>query len=221
MQHSILSEKISGLTTALTSLSSLKHFDEHNNSFLRALFRGVKALFSSHEGLQSSLEEITLFANQLVQDSDLAKHLKGVLLKSEETILKPYKTLVSTLKHELESLSSSNLQLADRNAVLEMRVFNFLQEVEKHRRNTRLSLLFTDPTEKICGNCQKVFKAAENFNWSCRHHKAKIVGSNWFCCGKVGPKADGCIVDRHVSVEEMEETRGEKTATVFCCVRGI
>lgn len=221
MQHTILSEKISGLTTSLASLNTLKLFDEHNNTFLTSLYQSIKSLFSTHKALQSSLEEITLFANQLIQDSDLARHLKGLLIKSEETILKPYKTLVSSLKQELESLKNSNLELSDKNSVLEMRVFNFLQEVEKHRRNTRLSLLFTDPTEKICGNCQKVFKASENFNWSCRHHKAKIVGSNWFCCGKVGAKAEGCIVNRHVSVEEMEETRGVKTDLVFCCVSGI
>jgi F0F1-type ATP synthase delta subunit len=200
------------------SLHTLKTFDLKKDEQTRSLLSSAKNLFENHSTLQKNLEEATLLAQSLIKDCDLAKHLKGILLKSEEKIAKPYKKLIKSLRLELEQLKSTNSDLNDKNSVLELRVFNFLQEVEKHRRNTRLSLLFTDPTEKICGNCQKVFKMMENFNWSCKHHKAKLVENIWFCCGKIGAKAEGCLVAKHVSVEEMEETRVDRIASVFCSV---
>lgn len=47
--------------------------------------------------------------------------------------------------------------------------------------------------EKICNNCGIEFNEHDNFNWSCLTHKSEYGGEYWWCCGKKGDKAKGCI----------------------------
>jgi hypothetical protein len=115
-----------------------------------------------------------------------------------------------------------NLELYEKINGLESKAASFVLELEKQRRKSRLSIFFADKSEKVCGKCQKVFSPVMNFNWSCRYHKARIVNDLWFCCGKTGDDAKGCIVDKHVTVEELENFENEiKDSKLFCVVRVI
>ena len=52
-------------------------------------------------------------------------------------------------------------------------------------------------TTKICKNCKKDFKDADNFNWSCRVHQSQWSGEMWWCCGKTSVNAPGCKFGKH------------------------
>lgn len=220
LQQQILSEQLAGLAKSFSSLSSFKDLESSTSENIRKNIFSLKQLNTYTESLENSIQVHIDLSQSLVSECDLVSHLKGILLKSEEKLLKPYKTLVQTLRTEIDLLNATCSELREKNLTLELRVFNFLQEIEKHKRNTRLSLIFSDPTEKICGMCQKIFKPAENFNWSCKHHRVKIVNNSWFCCGKHGQMAEGCVIGKHISVEELEEHEYVKVQErLFCVVR--
>lgn len=154
----------------------------------------------------------------LLLDSDIVKIIKLSLNKNREAIIKPLEYQIIALNKEIAELKEKNQKILDKSENLELKIFNFTKEIQSHRRNTRLSLIFSDPTEQLCGLCQKIFKPSLNFSWSCRHHKAKIVKNLWFCCGKIGPDAEGCLVTKHICMEEMEELAKETQKYVFCTV---
>lgn len=219
LQQTLLYEKLSGLSESFTELNSIKSQESLSSTLITSLSSSLKSLNTFLESVELSLKDQIDLSNSLISECDLVSHLKTVLLKSEEKIVKPYKAHIQSLREEIFSLNQSCSELKEKNETLELRVFNFLQEIEKHKRNTRLSLIFSDPTEKICGQCQKIFKPLENFSWSCKHHKVKIVNNSWFCCGKVGEAAQGCVIGKHVSIEEMEEElQNSKHENLFCVV---
>lgn len=222
LQQTLLYEKVSGLSESFTVLNSINSQESASTDLITKLTSSLKNLNNFMESIELSLKDQIKLSNSLLSECDLVSHLKSIFMKSEEKIVKPYKTLIQTLRDEIHELNKTCAEMKEKNEILELRVFNFLQEIEKHRRNTRLSLIFSDPTEKICGNCQKIFKPLENFSWSCKHHKVKIVNNSWYCCGQVGDAAQGCVLGKHISVEEMEEElQNEKYENLFCVVNVI
>ena len=220
LQQLILSEQLAGLTKSFSSLSSFRSLESRASENITKNFLSLKQLNAYTESMENSIQAHIDLSQSLVSECDLVAHLKGVILKSEEKLLKPYKALIQSLRTELDLMTLTCSDLKEKNSTLELRVFNFLQEIEKHKRNTRLSLIFSDPTEKICGACQKIFKPNENFNWSCKHHRVRILNNSWFCCGKHGQMAEGCVVGKHISVEELEEREYVKVqGSLFCVVR--
>ena len=67
-----------------------------------------------------------------------------------------------------------------------------------------------DSSSKICKNCGKDYNEKENFNWSCRTHRGEYSGEMWWCCGKEGKDAAGCLYAKHESKDEDEDEEDEK-----------
>ena len=67
-----------------------------------------------------------------------------------------------------------------------------------------------DSSSKICKNCGKDYNEKENFNWSCRTHRCEYSGEMWWCCGKEGKEAPGCLYAKHESKDEDEDEENEK-----------
>jgi hypothetical protein len=60
--------------------------------------------------------------------------------------------------------------------------------------------------EKICENCGVEFNEQDNFNWSCLTHKSEYGEDMWWCCGKKGEKAKGCMKQKHVERDHDEDS---------------
>lgn len=78
----------------------------------------------------------------------------------------------------------------------------------------------------LCRKCQKTYIDSENFNWSCRTHKAEFGGDMWWCCGR-GKDAPGCQVSKHQSKDDdedneprdQEENERRMISSIRCSVR--
>jgi hypothetical protein len=218
LQHTLISEKLRSLYSSLLALhesfsSPFKQYSEYLQ-LSSLIFQLIRSIENSELQNQSRLAQ----AEALLQESEFITNLKGYLNKTNDNLIRNYKMQLSSIEKEMQGLRTENQIINGTKDALEMKIFNFTQELEKQRRHTRLSLIFADKSEKICARCQRVYKPADNFKWSCQHHRAKIVNGVWFCCGKIGEGAEGCIRTEHISGEELDEVEKNPGKVVFCNV---
>lgn len=217
-QHGLISEQLKGLYESFLALGSFVNFyyssDETSMKFLNI----CKIIANHINNFEADIRKNVAMTESLLLDSDIVRTIKFSINKNQYAIIKPLENQIKVLNKEITDLKIKNQKVTEKSDALELRIFNFTSEIERHRRNTRLSLIFSDPTEQLCGLCQKVFKPSLNFSWSCKHHKAKIINNLWFCCGKTGSDAEGCLVTKHVSIEEIEEIAKDSEKYMYCTV---
>ncbi|OMJ90756.1 hypothetical protein SteCoe_6834 [Stentor coeruleus] len=211
-------------------------------------FKGMHNAFSkligSHSSLAKVVEELKIvnsFAKETIRNSDDLKMSFGKiaferdkflyaladlnestadLSAQKEKILKVFKEKLSSVQKDLQSAveerESLNLKLTE----LDKKYQDLLEEFRKFRQKIKIRYTaLSKNEEKFCKNCQKSFYESENFNWSCKIHSSKLSGDIFWCCGKLGKDAPGCIVSKHQAKEENnleEECQNSSINQKFC-----
>ena len=220
LQNTLIVEKFCSILKSFENIQDFKLLQEKSNEKVKDIFHFLISTSKFYNNLEKDLKSTLNLNKNLLQDLDLAQNLKSYLSHNKKTLIKPYKAEIKDLKLKLSYLSLKNQEYEERINELESKLSNFIQELEKQRRKSKLSIFFGDKNEQTCGKCQKVFSPILNFNWSCRYHKARIINDLWFCCGKTGSDAIGCLLDKHISVEELEIIEEHsKQIKLFCYVR--
>ena len=177
LQYTITSEKLKGLYISLSEIHKFIDYEKFTDEVNIKSYHLCKALAKYTENYEENIKKNVENIQNLLNELDILKDLKISIKKSYSELFKPLRNQISRQEEEIRNLQSENQKLFKKNEEMEVKILNFTLEIQKHRRNTKISLLFTNPDEKLCGKCQKVFLPVTNFNWSCRFHKEKMVNN--------------------------------------------
>lgn len=209
---------------------------------IEGLYRGLDRLIGSSSDSCKLSEEFSLITKSVkthfekseyfISEANLAVSEKDLVLEDfknydekrnsfEETkhkILKYYKEFTANLKDELISKKSELEEEKQKNQSLSKQVEGLSSEIASlKKRYIKITPGFNQFNEIICQNCKKLFKEAENFNWSCRYHNSEFNGSLYWCCGNTKKDSMGCIIGKHECIEELSDLV-TKPKSNFCSV---
>ena len=208
MENEIVGEKLKGMHLAIQSICS-RHFLEeklqgevlelcqtatHLSGYTSELLTGLHSTQLEKDKLREDLIEQTTYLNEIraerdkigVNAKDRILSLKSELDQAREEREK-FKTEVGKLEKKYKDLGDEH---------------DKLRQKLKHIRLKRKQ--YGEGEEKLCRKCQKTYMDSENFNWSCRTHKAEFSGEMWWCCGRA-KDAPGCQVSKHQSKDDDED----------------
>ena len=171
--------------------------------------------------LSISLSKVSKENDELMNTHLELTESKLDLASQRDKLIKAFKEKQAAMHRELSNAIEERENLKSKYAEIEKKLFDMSEEFKRQRHKSKLKhSSLEDIEEKFCKNCQKAFHERENFNWSCRVHASKLSGDYYWCCGKTGKDAVGCIVSKHISKEEEEQKEEEagSTGLKFCSV---
>lgn len=208
MENEIVGEKLKGMHLAIQSLSS-RHFLEEK---LGSEIQGIATIFSkvseAHSALVLELGTVCKEKDKLQEDLIENNALMSELRADRDKIGTSAKDRILSLKAELDQARDERDRCKAELLKMEKKYKDLGDEHDKMRQKLKHFRLkrkqYGEGEEKLCRKCQKTFLESENFNWSCRTHKAEFGGEMWWCCGR-GKDAPGCLVSKHQSKDEDED----------------
>jgi hypothetical protein len=208
MENEIVGEKLKGMHLAIQSICS-RHFLEeklqgevqvvavsssHLSNYTAEILSDLRSAQLEKDKLREDLIEQTSYMNEIRADRDKIGN------SAKERIL--------SLKSELDQAREDREKYKAEGSKMEKKYKDLGDEHDKLRQKLKHIRLkrkqYGEGEEKLCRKCQKTFMDSENFNWSCRTHKAEFSGEMWWCCGR-GKDAPGCQVSKHQSKDEDED----------------
>lgn len=155
------------------------------------------------DDVNKALSKITHERDVLIRDHIEMSDIKSDLLSQKEKMGKAYREKFATMQKELSVAVESREIFKAKQEEMEKKYLDISEEFKKFKHKIKLRFTSTyEKEEKFCKKCQKPFIESDNYNWSCKVHASKICGEIWWCCGKAGKDAIGCIVSKHTSKEE-------------------
>lgn len=210
-------ERVKGLYDSFDSIlgtfSTLsKVHEEHKTSTktFESLAKSESELNLTYVSLVKNLETLT-------QDySEMAK-LKGDLASQKEKISKVFREKYIALQIDLANSIAEREIFKSKYFDLDKKYFELSEELKKTRIKLKQKSNVLDmDDEKYCRKCMRTYFEKENFNWSCRTHHGKFTGEVYWCCGKTGKDALGCVVEKHSPKEDMAGEKNDELNVRFC-----
>lgn len=221
LEKEIMGERLTGLYLALDNIignyglciKMRTEYDIVSKSFKEALL----ILDDTKKTLSYILRERDMLMRDHIELSDI----KSDLLNQKEKMAKVFKEKFTTMQKELTQAVESRELFKAKQEETEKKYIDISEEFKKFKHKVKIKFTSVhEKEEKFCKNCQKSYFESENYNWSCRVHASKITGDTWWCCGKAGKDAVGCMVSRHMGKEEEDPKEDDfGIPTKFCSVK--
>lgn len=203
-EKDILYEKLKGITDSFESFLG-------SNSVVKKLENELiicKSFMVSLSQLNFSLEA-SLAQTTTDRDAIQKEYTDFMSLKtSAETIqMKAFKLLKdkhNSLQAEYNKCIEERELFKIKNSDIEKKYSDISEELQKlqHKLKQTSIKIAKNDEENFCIKCQKIFFESENYNWSCKTHQSNFYNDIYWCCGKTGKNAVGCIVSKHMVKDE-------------------
>lgn len=107
------------------------------------------------------------------------------------------------IKKYLEEVNGLNVLCEEQKSSIEL----LQSDREKLRAQVKAyqKMNKTNSDSVVCRNCRQRYMESENFNWSCKRHFSTFSGQFYWCCGRKGETAPGCLTSEHESNENSKE----------------
>ena len=175
-EKEILCERLKGCYEALSYfIGSFSIIEKQNNEIL--LFHTIsKNLAKDHRNLVNDLKKVLEKRDSLIEENIEIIDLKTNILSEREKLMKNFKEKFKDMRLELNNSNFEIENLKGKNSELEKKYSDVSEELKKIRNKAKVqfSRSFSTDEEKYCSKCQKAFRDVDNYNWSCRVHKAKL-----------------------------------------------
>jgi len=208
MENEIVGEKLKGMHLAIQSICSRHFLEEKLHSEVQSLASTTTRLSDYSTELLSDLRTAQLEKDKLREDLIEQTSYMSEIRADRDKIGTSAKDRILSLKSELDQAREEREKFKTDVGKLEKKYKDLGDEHDKLRQKLKHIRLkrkqYGEGEEKLCRKCQKTFMDSENFNWSCRTHKAEFSGEMWWCCGR-GKDAPGCQVSKHQSKDEDED----------------
>ena len=225
MENDLLGEKLKGVILSLehitgSSSCAFKIQEEFHIVSQMLKILASESLNELHlsQNIKDEKDELEILVKELsditlgIQDRK-DKYIKLLRDKNvrNDSELKQAVMARDKFKSDFEELNKKFLDLQEEHSKLRLK----LNKIKKS---------FSDDLfyEKYCKNCQKPYKEATNFNWSCKRHASPFADDVYWCCGLHDRNSQGCITSKHISSElEVPEKEADTISLVFCSVSFI
>ncbi|CAG9315822.1 unnamed protein product [Blepharisma stoltei] len=219
MQSEIMGERLKGLFESFDLLTKAWSAEAKLTDEYEILSQWGKVLSNDFINLYSELKNVSSSRDELFKDSVELIELKSELQGQRDKIYKAFKDRVANLESELTKAQQELVTTKQECSTLEKKFNDISNEYNRLRQRLKQVKFQSEIEEKFCKNCQKPYIESENYNWSCKTHKSKFNGDVYWCCGKTGKDAPGCVSSKHTSKDDDEiEVTNEnlKNANRWC-----
>jgi len=219
MQNAVIGERLKGLYSAIMQTSGNLGVQKKLQEEFELSCSSVKSLGLEYEALKAKYQEVTQSRDQIVQDSYEVISMKDTLEDQRDRIQRVFKEKVNQMQTQIQNLLNEREELKEKVTSLENSVKQLSSDnlyIKNQLKKYKSS--HSNQTERQCTLCNLYYYENENFNWSCKTHKSRYIESAgyYFCCGKKGESAPGCIKSKHVSGEQEEAKDSEKSINETC-----
>ena len=205
-EKDIIAEKCNGLYKAFNNIIG-------THSFFNKLLQEYSFLSQEMTKIIKSFEEISKNYSQVSNEKEMLmtelldlSEMRSDLRNKKSKLVKDFKEQFSLMQKNVSISLGEKETYKQRYLELDKKYQDLVEEFKKFRQKVKekYSLIRVNE-EKFCKNCQKIYDESDNFNWSCRIHPSNFNGESYWCCGKSGKDALGCLVSRHMNKEETED----------------
>ncbi|CAG9314039.1 unnamed protein product [Blepharisma stoltei] len=204
MQSEIMGERLKGLFESFEFLTKAQSTEAKLAEEYTIFSAWGKEIANGYISLYSELRDVTINRDELFKDSVELAELKSELQGQRDKIYKSFKDRVSYLEQELSKTQEESVTIKQEFSTLEKKFADISNEYNRMRQRLKQFKFQSELEEKFCKNCQKPYIESENFNWSCKTHKSKFSGDLYWCCGRAGKDAPGCVSSKHISKDDEE-----------------
>lgn len=168
--------------------------------------------------LEDKLQKVTESRDVIIGDYKEFLNMKEEYSKNQSRMIKVFKDRYTSLQNDYSKILQEREGLKTRVSELEKMHSDVSEELFKLRKKAKQRNVkgIDIDEEKFCSKCQKTFCERENYNWSCKTHHGTIHENIYWCCGKTGKEAPGCVVSKHISKEDTSHQSNDPFATKYC-----
>ena len=175
-----------------------------------------KSVFDGFEEIEMEMEKVLGEKDKVFNDCLEFLKSKEQFEMNQEKIVKGFRNRIQKVQTEYSMCLEERESLKLENLELSKKQFDTEKELKSIRKKIRQNTISGSlDIEKYCVKCQKSFVDSENFNWSCKSHMSLIHNNIFWCCGKEGKEAPGCIISRHLS--KLDSEPPDATSNIKFC----
>lgn len=221
MENDIMAERLSGLYAEFQTLSQRHFLENKSTSESEVLAVSLAQLAVFCQSLSRQLEDAHSEREHLKSQYDEIQSLTQEIKSFHDVLMGRSKEAIATLQWELSSMIEQREEYKTKQSQLEKNYKDLADAYEQLRNRLKQwkarGRNFKESEEKICSKCRQPYAEHQNYNWSCRTHAGTYsVPSNlWWCCGKLGKDAPGCVPSKHITKDEDEELDPTKQDAQF------
>jgi chromosome segregation ATPase len=203
-EKEIITDKLKGFYSAVKSIIGSHGLVEKLVQEFNTLYPEIQKIIKDNELIIGAFPIKAFEIDKLMTRNLELTEITSDMNSQKDKTIKNLKEAYLALKKELEIYKEENEKLKLSLESADKMYQDLLDEFKKFRKRSKVKN-YSDSIneERLCKNCQKYFKESENFYWSCRTHSSPIVENTYWCCGKTGKEAGGCIVSKHISKEDI------------------
>ncbi|CAG9336221.1 unnamed protein product [Blepharisma stoltei] len=220
LENEIMGERLKGLFTAFDHIAGNASLASQLENEIEILRKNLFFLASFNLNLIEELNSIIKVKDSLLEASQELSIVKDDLKNQRDRIVRTFKENAGNFQRELQTAQQEREKYKLQASEFEKKFGDLNQEYNRLRmrlKSFQHRFASSEADERICKNCQRPYTEKDNFNWSCRTHPSKIIDDIWFCCGKIGKEASGCVTSKHISKEDDEfELNQTKTVSNLC-----
>ena len=220
IEREIMCEKLKGLYGAFDSLLGSCGTTSQLTEKLEISHKYGKILSESNLELNSLIDSLLIEKEGILKDCREFLETKDSFLTEKEHTIKLFREKYLGMQSDLTRSIQEREVLKIKNVELEFNLSNVSEAFRKLRDKVKLRFANASEIEeeKYCSKCNKTYIEHNNFNWSCRTHLGAFQENTYWCCGKQGKDAPGCIISKHMSKEETTGTAVVEASSItkFC-----
>lgn len=218
IEREIMFERFKGLYEAFDELLGLNCNSFRLEQRLEASQKGASVLSSFTEELEKEVKSSMREKESILKDCKDFLSVKASFFSNRDKTEKLFREKYSNLQVELAKCIQEREGFRLKHLDLESKFLETSEELKKLR--ARMKQKFANNSElleeRYCGKCNKTYMEHSNFNWSCKTHQTAINDNIFWCCGKQGKDAPGCMISKHTNKEEESEKFENFIPVNFC-----
>ena len=209
MKGATVGERLKGLYLGYINLTVPSNLEGIFGSIVTGFLDCSRELYKKEARDIAMVDVVMPSVISLMKNAHYSFYLRNNMMSD----IKRVRTLIiGKITNVAQSIVSNNQEndgLLRSHSTLERKLEGFTEEYERARVKLLESAALDKKnnllTEKVCGNCSKVFTEENNFNWSCKTHSGLWGGNMYWCCGETEQDSLGCQKSKHKSKEDNEE----------------
>ena len=216
-EKELLMERVKGIYDCYQNLlGSFNSVNKLQNEYSKILELSLGAI-KNEERVNINYVSVVNERNKLIEEYGDFVRIKTELYSQKERILRVFKERFLLLQIELTSCISEREAYKVKYFEIEKRFSDISEELKRTRAKIKHNKKFFEvDEEKYCRRCNQTYFESDNYNWSCRTHHDVFTGTLYWCCGKTGKDAAGCIISMHAPKEEDLEERKNEAIAKYC-----
>ena len=214
MENDIMAERLKELYKEFDNITGRRIVEDKLCDETEVLAYSLRELASYCADLSHQLTKAMNERDELkLQQQDIEKLAEEVKVVRDK--------LVNTSKEAITKLQKEYNQVIEQREEYKNKLNNlekFITKLNDNYKTMRQKLKqwkqrgARENEIRQCINCTRAFLETENYNWSCKRHNTKFHEETqiYWCCGKKGREAEGCVISKHEAREDDEDDKDKE-----------